>query len=176
MNARTVAAREAKRLIEQGALLIDVREADEYAREHIVGARHHALSRIAAPLDHGDAPAVIFHCRSGNRTAAAAERLASLAGTEVYILDGGIEAWNAAGLPVAKDKGQPLEMMRQVQIAAGSLVLLGVVLGAFVLPGFYVLAGLVGAGLVFSGATGTCGMARLLALAPWNRRGVCRVS
>lgn len=155
---------------------MDVREADEFAREHIIGARHHALSGIVAPLDHGDAPAVIFHCRSGNRTAAAAERLALLVDTGCCILDGGIEAWKAAGLPVVKDTRQPLEMMRQVQIAAGSLVLLGVLLGAFVLPGFYVLPGLVGAGLVFSGVTGTCGMARLLALAPWNRTGVCRAS
>jgi rhodanese-related sulfurtransferase len=60
-------------------------------------------------------------------------------------------------------------MMRQVQIAAGSLVLIGVGLGAAVHPGYYALSGFVGAGLVFAGATGTCGMARLLALAPWNR-------
>ena len=60
--------------------------------------------------------------------------------------------------------------MRQVQIVAGSLVLLGVILGTLVVPGFYVLSGLVGAGLMFAGTTGFCGMARLLAFMPWNQR------
>ena len=60
--------------------------------------------------------------------------------------------------------------MRQVQIVAGSLVLTGVVLGALVSPGFYALSGFVGAGLLFAGASGFCGMARLLAFMPWNRR------
>lgn len=60
--------------------------------------------------------------------------------------------------------------MRQVQVAAGSLVLLGVFLGAYVSPGFYFLAGFVGAGLVFAGFSGFCGMARLLMRMPWNRQ------
>jgi hypothetical protein len=64
----------------------------------------------------------------------------------------------------------PLEIMRQVQIAAGLLVLTGVGLGLGVNPLFFALAALVGAGLTLAGATGFCGMARLLALAPWNRR------
>ena len=67
-------------------------------------------------------------------------------------------------------RSQPIELQRQVQIAAGSLALLGVILGATVSPLFYALAGLVGAGLTFAGLTGTCGMARLLQLMPWNRR------
>jgi rhodanese-related sulfurtransferase len=90
-------------------------------------------------------------------------------GVESYILEGGIDAWKKAGLPVAEDRKQPLPVMRQVQIAAGSLVALGVVLGAFVAPGFYALSGLVGAGLVFAGLTGICGMERLLVRLPWNR-------
>lgn len=61
-------------------------------------------------------------------------------------------------------------MMRQVQIAAGLLVLVGVGLGFGIHPAFFALSGLVGAGLVFAGATGFCGMAQILARAPWNRR------
>jgi rhodanese-related sulfurtransferase len=61
-------------------------------------------------------------------------------------------------------------MMRQVQIGAGSLVLLGVLLGLLVHPGFLAIAAFAGAGLTLAGATGFCGMARLLAVAPWNRR------
>ena len=57
----------------------------------------------------------------------------------------------------------------QCQIAAGLLVLTGVLLGTFVAAPWYGLAGFVGAGLTFAGATGFCGMARLLMLMPWNR-------
>ena len=88
---------------------------------------------------------------------------------KVAVLDGGLEAWKSAGLPTRTDRKAPLEMMRQVQIAAGGLVLIGVGLGLLVHPGFFGLAAFVGAGLTFAGATGFCGMARLLALAPWNR-------
>ena len=164
-----VDAQEAQRLINKGALLVDIREPDEHARERIPNARLLPLSRLSTPLDRREAQHVIFHCRSGGRTDAAAERLAAAAGGEAYILRGGLDAWKAAGLPVSKDPRRPVEMMRQVQIAEGSLVLLGVGLGALLHPGFYALSGFVGAGLVFAGTTGTCGMARILALAPWNR-------
>jgi hypothetical protein len=59
--------------------------------------------------------------------------------------------------------------MRQVQIAAGSLVLLGLALAAFVSPAWAALSAFIGAGLLFAGISGWCGMARLLALMPWNR-------
>jgi rhodanese-related sulfurtransferase len=84
-------------------------------------------------------------------------------------LTGGIDGWAAAGLPVEVDRAQPIEIMRQVQIAAGVLVLTGVVLGLLVSPGFFGLSAFVGAGLTFAGVTGWCGMARLLGLMPWNR-------
>jgi hypothetical protein len=112
---------------------------------------------------------IIFHCRAGKRTADNVGRLQQAAECEAYILEGGIESWQQAGLPVVADKSQPIEINRQVMIAAGSLALIGVLLGAFVSSGFYVLAGLIGAGLVFAGVSGFCGMAKLLALMPWNR-------
>ncbi len=56
-----------------------------------------------------------------------------------------------------------------MQIVAGSLVVLGTLLGVTVAPGFYALSAFVGAGLVFAGVTGFCGMERILALMPWNR-------
>ena len=80
-----------------------------------------------------------------------------------------LDAWTAAGLPVEEDRNAPLELMRQVQIAAGLLVLTGVGLGFAASPAFFGLAGFVGAGLTFAGATGWCGMAKLLAAMPWNR-------
>ena len=62
-----------------------------------------------------------------------------------------------------------VEAVRQVQISAGSLVLLGVALGTWVHPGWYGLAAFVGAGLTFAGLSNTCAMALLLARMPWNR-------
>jgi rhodanese-related sulfurtransferase len=169
----TITPEEAARLLrEGGATLIDVREADEHARERIPGARSMPLSRLEeAELAVHQGKPVLFHCRSGARTAGNADRLAAKAGLcEAYVVEGGLDAWKRAGLPVAEDRRQPLELMRQVQIAAGSMVVLGVLLGAFVTPGFYLLSGFVGAGLVFAGVTGTCGLARVLRMMPWNRR------
>lgn len=158
----------AKRLIEEGALLIDIRDADEHARQRVPGSRNQPLSTLGSIA--GDAKAVIFHCRSGARTLANAPRLAAAAAEcKAYMLEGGIDAWRMAGLPVVVDRGQPMEIMRQVQISAGSLVVLGVVLGFWVAPAFLGLSAFVGAGLVFAGASGWCGMAKLLALMPWNR-------
>ena len=168
---QTISPKDAAALMRKGAVLVDIREADEHAREKIPGAKHHALTRLdeKMPLRAGD-NVVIFHCRSGVRTRANAPKLAAAAPTcEAYILEGGIDAWKKAGLPVTLDRNQPIEIMRQVQIAAGSLVLIGVLLGFFVAPAFYGLSAFVGAGLLFAGVSGFCGMARLLGLMPWNR-------
>jgi rhodanese-related sulfurtransferase len=170
MSLPAITPQKARELIDQGAILVDIREADEHAREKIAAAHHAPLSRLDKVATGSPAPYVIFHCKSGNRTLTNASRLAGATDVDAYILEGGIDAWKKAGLPVVADKRQPIEIMRQVQIAAGSLVVAGVALGALVHPGFYGLAGFVGAGLVFAGTTGTCAMARLLAFAPWNRR------
>ncbi|TCZ52777.1 rhodanese family protein [Roseicella aquatilis] len=174
---KSITPEDAARLLrEGGATLVDVREPDEHARERIPEAQNLPLSKLeeAELALHGGRP-VLFHCRSGARTQGNAARLAAKAGlAEAYVVEGGLEAWKRAGLPVAEDRRQPLELMRQVQIAAGSLVLLGMVLGTAVAPAFYALSAFVGAGLVFAGVTGTCGMARLLRLMPWNRAAAAR--
>ncbi|EJL24467.1 Rhodanese-related sulfurtransferase [Caulobacter sp. AP07] len=160
----------AHRLTERRAVLVDIREPDEFARRRAKGALSRPLSTLDAQgLDLPDAREVIFTCRSGLRTAANSQRLVAACGAGAYVLDGGLDAWDMAGLPVELDLKAPLEMMRQVQIAAGLLVLLGVVLGLVVSPWFLGVAAFVGAGLTLAGATGFCGMARLLGLAPWNR-------
>lgn len=160
----------AARLKGGGAVLVDIREADEFARRHVKGALSRPLSDFeAAHLTIEPGRDVVFTCRSGMRTAANCDRLAARVDGPAYVLEGGVDGWARAGLPVQEDRKAPLEIMRQVQIAAGSLVLLGVILGFSVHPAFFGLSAFVGAGLAFAGATGFCGMARLLALAPWNR-------
>ena len=167
---KTITPKDAAVLLREGATLVDIREPDEHARNRIAGARSLPLSRLEeAELAVQSGKPVIFHCRSGARTAGNTDRLRAKVGLcEAYIVEGGLDAWKQAGLPVTTDRRQPLELMRQVQIAAGSMVMLGVLLGALVDPWFYALSGFVGAGLVFAGATGTCGLASLLRVMPWN--------
>ena len=172
MTIATLSALDAQRLIAGGARLIDIRDADEHAREHIPGAVNLPLARIEQ-LAQKDCP-VIFHCRSGMRTEANAARLEAASGGACYIVAGGMDAWRAAGLPTRLDRHQPIEIMRQVQLVAGALVLLGVALGFLVAPGFFAVSAFVGAGLMLAGATGWCGMANLLRLMPWNRRSPAR--
>jgi rhodanese-related sulfurtransferase len=169
MSLPVISASDAKLLISKGALLIDIRGVDEFAREHIAGAQNIPLPQISQAKLGQDHNAIVFQCKSGARTRMNASALAGAAECDAFILEGGIEAWKNAGLPVAKDQRQPIEMMRQVQIAAGSLALLGAVLGFAVNPVFYALSGAIGAGLMFSGITGTCAMARLLKMMPWNK-------
>jgi len=158
------------RLADGTAVLIDIRDQNEYAREHIVGSRLVPADTLDAhEFDADSGKLLVFCCQSGMRTVANAARILNRAPGEVCMLDGGLEAWKRAGLPYHEDRSQPLPIMRQVQIAAGTLVLLGVVLGFLVAPAWFGLSGFVGAGLLFAGLTGFCGMANLLALMPWNK-------
>jgi rhodanese-related sulfurtransferase len=159
----------AERLREGRAVLVDIREPDEFARRHIAGALSRPLATFdAASVQIEPRKDIVFTCRSGMRTAANCDRLAAACDGQAFVLEGGVDGWAAAGLPVVEDRKAPLELMRQVQIGAGLLVLAGVALGFIVHPAFFGLSGAVGAGLTAAGATGFCGMARLLRLAPWN--------
>jgi len=172
MVPQKISPAEARAKLERGeAILVDIREPMEHARENIPGAKLAPLSRFEAAgiAANENAPAVIFHCQSGGRTNANAARLGACGVRDVYVLEGGLSAWKAAGLPTRLDRSQPIEMQRQVQIAAGSLILLGLALAFFVSPWFIGLTAFVGCGLVFAGISGWCGMAKLLALMRWNR-------
>ena len=153
------------------AVLIDVREDFEHAEERIDGALSHPLSRIDAIKLRDDHPdkRIVFHCRSGKRSLEAAGRFGD-DGEQLFHLAGGIEQWKAVGLPVVRSEGAPrLPVLRQMQIAAGALVVIGVLLGLTVSTWLFALSAFVGCGLMFAGITGWCGMAKLLAVMPWNR-------
>lgn len=171
MSLKPLSPQAIRQHLDQGALLVDIRSADEYAREHIAQARHipmEQFSKGTAALQ--NAKTIIFHCRSGNRTRMNAQALSACVTGDAYVLEGGLDAWKKAGLPVVADASQPLELQRQVQIAAGSMIVLGTALGAMVSPWFFLLSGFVGVGLVFAGVSGFCGLARLLMKMPWNRK------
>ena len=161
----------ADRLKNRTLTLVDIREADEFAREHIGGAVSLPLSKLeSAHVKLEPGKDVVFQCRSGMRTNANCARLAAFADGPAYVLEGGLEAWKGAGLAVTKDASAPLEINRQVQITAGMLILAGVVLAQAVHPAFIGISAFIGAGLTFAGISGWCGMAKLLTVMPWNRR------
>ena len=171
MSLPLISPQQANALVAEGAKLIDIRDPDEYAREHIPAARSVPLDTLPGGLETPAGETVIFHCQSGARTSSnAARRAQAAAPAQAFIVEGGIQGWKQAGLITQEDTSQPLPLMRQVQIAAGLLTLCGVVLGFTLSSGFFLLSGFVGAGLLFAGLTGFCGMARLLKVMPWNRR------
>ncbi|MEB8681287.1 rhodanese family protein [Cronobacter malonaticus] len=174
MSSMLITPAQVNALSGQRIMLIDIRGQDEWRREHLAGARALPLEQIQPGCFDKDELAqtdmVIFHCQSGMRTEKAQQQLTAAAHpANVRIMQGGLNAWKAAGLPVITDRRQPLPLMRQVQIVAGALALGGTLAGATMTPAFYIVPGFVGAGLMFAGITGWCGMAKLLAVMPWHK-------
>lgn len=161
---------EAKKLLESGkARLVDVREPDEIEAMHVEGCVAAPLSVVRmAPLPRAtfETP-IIFTCHSGNRVRKNASLLESLANGPAYTLEGGMDAWEKACLPVVRGRKYSLE--RQVRMVAGSIILCGFAL-SLVHAGFLVIPIGVGCGLVYAGVSGTCAMAGLLQRLPWNRK------
>ncbi|MEN0111991.1 MAG: rhodanese-like domain-containing protein [Planctomycetota bacterium] len=150
--------------------LIDVRTPAEFREAHVRGARNVPLDRLDPEEHAGQAGRLYVICHKGGRGAMACDRLAAAGVADVVNVAGGTLACEAAGLPIERGR-KAISLERQVRIAAGSLVVLGVALGLAIHPGWLALAGFVGAGLVFAGVTDTCGMGMLLARMPWNQAG-----
>jgi glyoxylase-like metal-dependent hydrolase (beta-lactamase superfamily II)/rhodanese-related sulfurtransferase len=168
-DAATITAREAHGLRESGAdpVLLDVRSPIEFEGERIEGAVNIPLDTLETRVDEiPERPDLVVVCRTGVRATIAAESLAR-AGRRARVLDGGMNAWRRAGLPVRVGRKR-LPVDRQVQLIAGSMVLVGIGLGLTVSPWFLALSAFFGAGLTFAGATGTCGLALVLMKMPWN--------
>jgi rhodanese-related sulfurtransferase len=161
---------ELQTLLARGCTLIDVREPVEFAGEHITGAKLIPLGQLAerAPEILRDQPLVVM-CRSGMRGGQALEKLRSLGFADPRNLEGGILAWKAAGLSVKQGDRKEFPLMQQVQIIIGVGVLAGVLLSRSVHPDFIWLSAFFGAGLIFAGTTGWCGLAVLLSKMPWNK-------
>jgi rhodanese-related sulfurtransferase len=152
--------------------LIDVRTPAEFREVRVGFARNVPLDRldpagVMKARANASGPLYVI-CRSGSRAEQACRKFAAAGYPDVVSVEGGTLAWERAGLPVARGR-KAMSLERQVRIAAGSLVLLGVVLALLVHPWFVLLSGFIGAGLVFAGITDTCGMGLMLARMPWNR-------
>jgi rhodanese-related sulfurtransferase len=169
LNRRLSARDLAVQLANHHATAIDVRDPMEYASGHIAGSLNVPLPRLGqATLPQGP---LVLVCQSGTRSARGVAQLQRQRHNSAPVsdLEGGLPAWQEAGLPVRKLRGAPLPLMRQVQIAAGTLVLAGLILNQLVAPAWILLTWFAGAGLVFAGVSGFCGMALLLRLLPWNQ-------
>ncbi|MEO1496247.1 MAG: rhodanese-like domain-containing protein [Planctomycetota bacterium] len=168
MIATTTPAELRQALADPDCVLIDVRTPAEYQTLHVRGAKNVPLDRLdaAAYADHTGPLYVI--CQKGGRGHQACELLVAAGVAAPVNVTGGTIACEAAGLAVGRGR-QTMSLERQVRIAAGSLVVVGVLLGALAHPAWLGLAGFVGAGLVFAGVTDTCGMGLLLARMPWNQ-------
>ncbi len=168
---KTITPTELKKQLEQNkVLLIDVREPAEHKSECIDGACLIPLAEISCEKLPSKSRPIVIHCRSGKRSEAACKKLlAQDPNLEIYNLEGGIMAWKESGCAIKNLGRKVLPLDRQVQLTAGVLIFLGVILGALVSSWFYALSGFVGLGLIFAGLSGWCGMAKLLAKMPWNQ-------
>ena len=100
---RDVKPRAAEALVDQGARLVDVREDDELAADgRIEGALHIPLGTLAERAGELAGERVVLICRSGARSGMAADALRA-SGYEACSVDGGILAWERAGLPVTRN-------------------------------------------------------------------------
>ena len=108
--AVAVAPSDAVRLMNSGALVIDVRAADAYAAGHIIDARHIPQTELAAQADalkkYREKP-VVLCCDSGMTSGASAGVLKALGFTQVVNLRGGLAAWKTENLPLVTGSGSP---------------------------------------------------------------------
>jgi rhodanese-related sulfurtransferase len=153
--------------------LLDVRTPPEYASAHVPGVKLMPLSdlKVEAYLaQHAPGKPIYVFCHGGERAIKAIEQFERAGCHDCVLVEGGTQAWVAAGLPVHTSNRSVLPLMRQVQIAVGLLLIVGAGLALAVNLWFAILPLFLGCGQVFAGVTGTCGMALMLARMPWNRK------
>lgn len=156
--------------------IIDVRTGGEFETMHIPGSYNVPLDDLN---EHGETIAaidepVVLVCLSGGRASKAESALAGMGMSNLHVLDGGITAWEHAGLDVRRGTTQRWSLERQVRLVAGTVVASTVVASAAV-PQLKWVAGALGFGLTFAAVTNTCAMGNLLARLPYNRTNSCDV-
>ncbi|ASN41004.1 rhodanese-like domain-containing protein [Paeniglutamicibacter terrestris] len=172
---QTTSPEELKDWITTGSdvVVLDVRSAAEFESLHILGSYNVPLPLLAEHTEELAAKLntkVVLVCQSGVRATEAKTNLASVGFGNAHVLAGGVPAYHqAGGQTVEGSKRWDLE--RQVRMAAGSLVIAGLVGGRFLSPQIRSVAGVIGAGLTFSAATNTCAMGKALSVMPWNKTG-----
>jgi rhodanese-related sulfurtransferase len=170
MNIKTVSAKKLPEFFKENYTVIDVRTPKEFLSAHVEGAESYPLDKFEPEQfcsRNGTGFPVYILCQSNKRAMLAAERLTKAGHQNVNVVEGGTAAAIDAGIDIVYGKGA-ISIERQVRIAAGGLVVAGTLLGLLIHAGFFGLPAFVGAGLVFAGATDTCGMGMILSKCPWN--------
>jgi len=170
MKTITPAALENLLTTDPGLSVLDVRTPLEFAEVHVPQAHNIPLDQFDPANFRDSRQPIYLLCKGGGRATKAAEKFAKAGIDNTVVIEGGTQAWIEAGLPVERSAVKVISLERQVRIAAGSLVLTGLLLAWLVHPYFLGLSGFVGAGLVFAGITDWCGMGLLLAKMPWNKK------
>lgn len=171
MKFTNISPAEAHALVAQGeAQLIDVREPGEFSSKHIEGATLLPLGKITAnDLPKTDKKIIIYCLRGGRGSSACTKLIDEDSTLTIYNVEGGITAWEQAGFPVKIGHRKVLPLDRQVQLTIGTAVFLGSAATYFIDPNFLIIPAFFGAGLTFAGASGFCGLARVMAMMPWNK-------
>jgi sulfur dioxygenase len=157
---------------EESIHLLDVRTQGEFETVRVARSFNVPLDRLdpGALMQTISADSTLYCvCQTGTRSQLAVARLRASGFQRVIHVDGGTNAWTAAGLPVQRGGRNVIALDRQMRMTAGGMVVLGVLAGALFHPAGYVVAALIGAGLVYAGASNTCGMTSVLARMPWNQ-------
>lgn len=160
-----------------GIRLLDVRTPGEYQAAHIRGACNVPLDRLdeyGREISKSGSDPIVLVCQSGQRARKAHDALRTTRMANLMILDGGVNAWAAAGQPIIRG-ARRMSLERQVRIAAGALSATGGFLALLVNPLFAAVPAFVGSGLVFAGITDTCMMGMLIAKLPYNHTASCDV-
>lgn len=174
MTIGTIDVNELASIAARGPIdLIDVRTPVEFEAVHSQYAKLFPLDALdpqtiaAQRVTAADQPLYMI-CKMGGRSMKACEKFVANGITNVVNVTGGTDAWVAGGYPSIHGERKVMALDRQVRIAAGSVVLLGVILSIW-FPWAVGTAAFIGAGLVFSGVTDTCTMGTVLSKMPWNR-------
>lgn len=173
-NVRSITINDLRCRIDQGDVdLLDVRTPTEFREVHASVACNQPLDALDPRLfmqtrNVSTARPLYVICKSGARGAKAQQRFVECGFENVINVEGGTEAWVAAGLPVVRGK-QAVSLERQVRIFAGFVVLVSAVLSMTVESYYAAIAAIMGGGLMFAGITNSCALGMLMAKMPWNR-------
>lgn len=150
---------------QQSILCLDIRSEQEHQQNHIPGSCLVDQQNIL----HIPAESILVYCQTGTRTEMLKQHLGNPDNKQIYLLEGGLDAWVAKGMGISGSQSSGLSLQRQVHMIAGILILTFTLLSLTISPYFMAGTAFVGGGLTLAGLTGFCGMAKVLALAPWNR-------
>ncbi len=151
--------------------LIDVREYAEFTNGRIKSSRHIPLNSLGKLHEEKDTSETIYLISQKSNRSEAAQNMLKIIGFDNAIkVSGGLDAWKQAGFETEKDNEGPWELERQVNLIAGILVILGVILGLSLHWSFVLLSAVVGLILAFEAITKTDLTRQLILKIPWNQK------